>query len=107
MGAQKGGLYVASDKRKRPQSSGQISERSGEPIDIAQAWKLRVVNKLRFGEISQTAGMLEIYRSCSITALTRIDTRSSSNVGLRRGRSAFTDRRKGQAVAVLARRASH
>jgi hypothetical protein len=39
-----------------PRTRGQAPERSGEPIDIAQAWKLRVVNKLSFGEIAKQMG---------------------------------------------------
>jgi IS30 family transposase len=39
-----------------PRTRGQAPERSGEPIDIAQAWKLRVVNKLSFGEIAKQLG---------------------------------------------------
>src|SRR5688500_10418197 len=36
-----------------PETNGHVPERSDEPIDLAQAWKLRVINKLSFGEIAK------------------------------------------------------
>jgi hypothetical protein len=37
-------------------SSGRLAERAGQPVDVAQAWKLRVVNKLSFADIAKQLG---------------------------------------------------
>ena len=68
----------------RPNDAERTLEPKGKRLDLAQIWKLRVVNRLSYGEIARSLGVAKSSVHAALHRLQKLipDPEMVSNVGL-------------------------